>query len=58
MKGESICGLAKEYGVHKNAIANINKGITAFDTTLSYPLNKEVREEVMQKSYFKKKSKV
>ena len=38
--GVPIRQLAREYGVSKNAISNVNKGITAYNPNLSYPLNK------------------
>ena len=55
ISGEPIRRLAEEYGVCKNAIANINKGITAYDPNLKYPLNQFVREEIIKNSYFKSK---
>lgn len=55
MNGVPIRALARKYNVCKNAIANINKGITAYDPALCYPLNQYVVSEIMQNSYFKPK---
>ena len=45
--------LAREYGVAKNSISNINTGITAYNPKLEYPLNKYVRDEIMKRFQFK-----
>lgn len=55
MNGVPIRALARKYNVCKNAIANINRGITAYDPALCYPLNQYVVSEIMQNSYFKPK---
>ena len=53
MKGVPIREIAREYGVSKNSISNINKGITSYNPNLSYPLNKEIRESIIKKYQFK-----
>jgi hypothetical protein len=40
IQGVPIRKLARKYNVCKNSISNINKGITAYDPNLNYPLNK------------------
>lgn len=55
MNGVPLRALARKYNVCKNAIANINKGITAYDPALCYPLNQYVVSEIIQNSYFKPK---
>lgn len=55
MIGIPIRQLASEYGVAKNSIANINTGITAYNSNLDYPLNKYVRDKIMRDSWFKPK---
>lgn len=40
VQGVPIRQLAREYKVAKNSISNINKGITAYNPNLKYPLNK------------------
>ena len=55
MSGIPIRELAREYGVAKNSISNINTGITAYNPDLDYPLNKYVRDEVMKRFQFKSK---
>lgn len=55
MSGIPIRELAREYNVAKNSISNINIGITAYNPELDYPLNKNVRESIVKKFYFKKK---
>lgn len=47
--------LAREYGVAKNSISNINVGITAYNSELEYPLNKNVRDEIIKRFQFKSK---
>lgn len=55
MDGVPIRVLARKYNVRKNSISNINKGITAYNSKLSYPLNENVREEIMKRAQFKSK---
>lgn len=55
MQGVPIRELAREYKVAKNSISNINRGITAYNPSLSYPLNEEVRDKNLQDSWFKSK---
>lgn len=55
ISGVSIRKLAREYGVQKTAITNINKGITAYNPNLSYPLNEKVRDKNLRDSWFKSK---
>ena len=53
MSGIPIRELAREYGVAKNSISNINVGITAYNPELEYPLNKYVRDEIVKRFQFK-----
>ena len=53
ISGVPIRELAREYGVAKNLISNINTGITAYNPELEYPLNKYVRDEIMKRFQFK-----
>ena len=53
ISGVPIRELAREYGVAKNSISNINTGITAYNPELEYPLNKYVRDEIMKRFQFK-----
>lgn len=55
MSGIPIRELAREYGVAKNSISNINVGITAYNSKLQYPLNKYVRDEIVKRFQFKSK---
>ena len=55
MNGVPIRQLAREYNVCKNSIANINTGITAYNPKLKYPLNDEVRDDIMHHFQFKPK---
>lgn len=50
--GVPIRQLAREYNVCKNAISNINKGITAYNPSLQYPLNDKVRDKIVEQSRF------
>lgn len=53
ISGVPIRELAREYGVAKNSISNINTGITAYNPKLEYPLNKYVRNEIIKRFQFK-----
>lgn len=53
--GVPIRQLARKYHVCKNAISNINKGITAYNPNLQYPLNEKVRDEIFKQFQFKPK---
>lgn len=55
MDGIPIRVLARKYNVRKNSISNINKGITAYNPKLSYPLNEDVRDDIMKRTQFKSK---
>lgn len=55
MNGVPIRVLAKKYNVRKNSISNINKGITAYNPKLSYPLNENVRDDIIKRTQFKSK---
>ena len=53
ISGVPIRELAREYGVAKNSISNINTGITAYTPKLESPLNKYVRNEIIKRFQFK-----
>ena len=55
ISGVPLRQLAREYNVCKSAIGNINNGTAYFDESLDYPLNKNVRDENLRKSWFKSK---
>lgn len=55
ISGAPIRQLAREYGVCKNAISNINRGRAFYNPNLHYPLNENVRDENLRKSWFKSK---
>ena len=58
MSGVPIREIARRYNVSKNSISNINKGITAYNPKLEYPLNKYVVKDIIKKYQFKSKLKV
>lgn len=55
VSGIPIRQLAREYGVAKSAIGNINCGKAFYDPLLDYPLNKNVRDDNLRNSWFKSK---
>ena len=55
VSGVLIRQLAREYGVGKSAIGNINRGKAFYDQSLDYPLNKNVRDDNLRNSWFKSK---
>lgn len=55
ISGVPIRELAKEYGVCKNAISNINRGKAFYNPSLHYPLNENVRDKNLKDSWFKSK---
>ena len=52
ISGVPIREIARRYNVCKNSISNINKGITAYNPKLDYPLNKYVVKDIMKKYQF------
>ena len=55
ISGVPIRQLAREYGVCKNAICNINCGKAFYNPNLHYPLNENVRDKNLRNSWFKSK---
>lgn len=55
MNGVPMRQLAREYGVGKTSITNINVGVTAYNPNLNYPLNKNVKDKIVKENQFKKK---